>query len=300
MIENLTKGKDCSYEWIDITATNEVELEQVAEQYGLHEESISDCLEPAHLPKFEQFKNYTFTILRVFSEAKKNADTVQDITNKIAIFQTSKWIITVHQQPFPPLQRIIDALDSEDNEYTCAQDIYTEILNFGLQTFNDPGKDLAKSIEYFETQVFLTKRNAPLLKGMYFLKRKIDVIRRMLLLTYDIVDKTDATGKSNAYTRDVRDLYIKQRSLYDSLSDNTNHLLNIYFNISSQRTNETMRVLTIFSVFFLPLTFIVGVYGMNFQHMPELRARYGYPITMASMVVMVIVIYVWFKRKKWL
>jgi magnesium transporter len=84
------------------------------------------------------------------------------------------------------------------------------------------------------------------------------------------------------------------------MSENTNHLLNIYFNISSQRTNETMRVLTIFSVFFMPLTFIVGIYGMNFHNMPELSWQYGYPATIAAMAIVTIVIYSWFRRKKWL
>jgi magnesium transporter len=84
------------------------------------------------------------------------------------------------------------------------------------------------------------------------------------------------------------------------MSENANHLLNIYFNISSQRTNETMRVLTIFSVFFMPLTFIVGIYGMNFHNMPELGWKWGYPLTLATMAVVTIIIYLWFRRKKWL
>src|SRR5690606_343613 len=108
-------------------------------------------------------------------------------------------------------------------------------------------------------------RQKPVLKGLYFIKRKVDVIRRILLLTYEAVDKLDPPDKTNAYSRDIRDLYIKQQTIFDTLSENTNHLLNIYFNISSQRTNETIRVLTIFSVFFMPLTFIVGIYGMNFK-----------------------------------
>jgi magnesium transporter len=80
---------------------------------------------------------------------------------------------------------------------------------------------------------------------------------------YDIINQIDADTKSNAYTRDIRDLYIMQQNVFDALSDNTNHLLNIYFNIASQKTNEPIRVLTIFSVFFLPLTFIAGIYRMN-------------------------------------
>jgi magnesium transporter len=122
----------------------------------------------------------------------------------------------------------------------------------------------------------------------------------MLLLTQEIIDKIDPADASNAYTRDVRDMHVKQKNLYDVLSENSNHLLNIYFNISSQRTNKTMRVLTIFSVFFMPLTFIAGIYGMNFQYMPELRWKYGYPAMLALMAVVVVAIYIWFRKKRWL
>lgn len=299
MVENLTSGKGCSYEWIDINDPQPEELEGIARQYGLHEESVRDCLQPGHLPKYEHFRNYTFIILRVYFETGAEADTVQEITNKIAIFLTEDRIITIHRHTLAPLQYISNTILAE-NECKLPLHVFTEIVKAGLHTYDEPGKKLAEEIEYYETQVFLTQRQVSLLKGLYFIKRKLDVIRRLLLLTYEIVDKIDPASTSNAYTRDVRDLYVKQKSLYDSLSDNTNHLLNLYFNISSQRTNETMRVLTIFSVFFMPLTFIVGIYGMNFQHMPELRSHYGYPIVLVVMAAVIVVIYTWFRRKKWL
>ncbi len=76
--------------------------------------------------------------------------------------------------------------------------------------------------------------------------------------------------------------------------------MNIYISFSSQKTNEVMKILTIFSVFFMPITFIVGIYGMNFDYMPELSKRWGYPIVLLIMAVVTVIIYQWFKRKKWL
>ncbi|MES2704225.1 MAG: CorA family divalent cation transporter [Bacteroidota bacterium] len=299
MVRNLTANKDCDYEWIDITNPMPEELQPLSQKYGLHEASLKDCLQPGHLPKYEQFRNYTFMILRVYSEVDKEADTVQEITNKIAIFMSDKFLITIHRKSCPPLERLEQEFIQE-KECRIPIHLLTEIVKAGLHTFDDPGYKITESIEYYETQVFLTTRQVQILKGLYFIKRKLDVIRRLLLLSYDIVDKIDPAGSSNAYTRDVRDLYVKQRNLYDALSDNTNHLVNIYFNISAQRTNDTIRVLTIFSVFFMPLTFIVGIYGMNFQHMPELTWKFGYPFAMGLMAVVVIGIYIWFKKKKWL
>jgi magnesium transporter len=79
-----------------------------------------------------------------------------------------------------------------------------------------------------------------------------------------------------------------------------NQLLSIHFNVSTQRVNEVILVLTLFSVFFMPLTFIVGVYGMNFKVMPEIDWKYGYPAVWGLMVLVVLIIWQWFKRKKWL
>lgn len=299
MIRNLTADRGFPYEWIDVINPSLEEMEQLAEQYKLHEASVDDCMQPGHLPKYEQFKNYTFVIFRVYAESEKDADTVRGLTDKLAIFITDKYIMTVHNRSMPQLDHISDVL-LEENECEMPLHVLIEIVLAGLHTYDEPAQKISQLIDYYEAQVFLTTRKVPLLKGIYFIKRKLDVIRRMLLLIYDIVDKIDYTGSSNAFTRDVRDLYVKQKSLYDSMSDNTNQLLNIYFNISSQRTNETMRILTIFSVFFLPLTFIVGLYGMNFSFMPELTWRYGYPFVIILMVTVIILTYLYFKKKKWM
>lgn len=300
MIRNLAERNVHSYEWIDILAPDLNDLHEVADRYGLHEASVTDSLQPDHLPKYERIKNYTFIILRVFgSENDVEADTVQEVTNKIAVFISEKFIITIHRYEWQPLERISQNF-VDTGECREPFHVLVEIVRAALLSYELPGRKLTSSIDYYEEQVFLKQRKAPLLKGLYFLKRKIDVIRRILLLTYEIIDRIDPPEKSNTYTRDVRDLYIKQQSIFDSLFENTNHLLAIYFNVSAQRTNEIIRILTIFSVFFMPLTFIVGIYGMNFDFMPELKWRWGYPGVMILMAVIVLVIYIWFKRKKWL
>jgi magnesium transporter len=86
----------------------------------------------------------------------------------------------------------------------------------------------------------------------------------------------------------------------DELLEEVNSLLSIQLALASHRTNEVVRVLTVFSVFFLPLTFIVGIYGMNFDFMPELRQRWGYPAVLAGMGAVTLAIYLWFRRRGWL
>lgn len=300
MIRNYSKENQEDFEWLDVLAPTKEEIHEIASKHDLHEESINDCLQPGHLPKYERFKGYTFIIVRVYFPIKdQEADTVQELTNKVAIFISDKYIITVHKNEWSPLE-MISREHVESGECKNPKHVLTEIVKAALHSFGAPGDKLTQHIEYYEEQVFLNFRNVSFLKGLYFIKRKIDVIRRLLLLSHEIVDKIDNPERGDAYTRECRDMYVKQQSLYDSLLDQATHLLNIYFNISSQRTNETMRVLTIFSVFFMPLTFIVGVYGMNFKFMPELDQKWGYPGVMVLMAFVTVVVYIWFKKKRWL
>jgi magnesium transporter len=88
--------------------------------------------------------------------------------------------------------------------------------------------------------------------------------------------------------------------MVESNHEDINNLMNIYLSISSQRNNEVMRTLTMFTAFFLPTTFIVGLYGMNFEHMPELKHPAGYPVVIGLMILVTMVIYLWFKRKGWM
>jgi magnesium transporter len=87
---------------------------------------------------------------------------------------------------------------------------------------------------------------------------------------------------------------------YEQLTEDALNLVSMYMSISANKSNEVMKVLTIFSAYFLPLTFIVGVYGMNFEFMPELEWTFGYPLVIGLMVLVFILIYSWFRRKKWL
>jgi magnesium transporter len=300
MIRTVASKEEWGFEWIDVASPDRSDIQKVAEKFGLHEASVEDSMQADHLPKYEKLKNYGFVIMRVYSVTRESeADTVQELTNKIAIFYSDTFIVTVHKFDWKEMEKI-DQEFVKSGECHNSFHLFNEIMRYGLMTFDVPASKLTHTIDYLEERVFLKNKNVPLLRNLYFLKRKVDVIRHILLLSYDIIDHIDPPGTSNEYTRDIRDLYVKQQSIFDSLAENTNHLLAIYFNISSQRTNETIRVLTIFSVFFMPLTFIVGIYGMNFDFMPELRQKWGYPGVMALMLVIVVAIYIWFKKKKWL
>lgn len=300
MIQILASKADLGFDWVDLSAPTNEEIRQVAEQYALHEASIKDCMQPDHLPKYELFENYTFVIFRVLAANHPHeADTIQELTNKISIFFTSDYLITVHRAE-NDLIDLVKGKRIDSGRCDSTLHLLNSLIRESILTFEQPGIKLSESLDYYEERVFLRQRKSPILRGLYFVKRKIDVIRKLMLLSYEIIDNIDLTGHSDVYTRDLRDLYIRTQTLFDNLSENTAQLLSIYFSIASQRTNEIMRVLTIFSVFFMPLTFIAGIYGMNFKFMPELDWHYGYPAVMIIMGGIATGIYFWFKRKGWL
>lgn len=300
MIQLLASKEQNGFDWVDLSAPTDDEIREVAGKYTLHEASIKDCMQPDHLPKYELFDNYTFVIFRVFSPNHVHeADTIQELTNKISIFFNTDYIVTVHRAEGNLIDLIkTKRIDTGKCDNTMC--LLNSMIRESILTFEKPGFKLSESLDYYEERVFLRQRTSPILRGLYFVKRKIDVIRRVMLLSYEIVDNIDSEEQSDVYTRDLRDLYVRTQTFFDNLSENTAQLLSVYFSLASQRTNEIMRILTIFSVFFMPLTFVVGVYGMNFRHMPELAWYYGYPAVMLLMVGLSIGIYFWFKRKGWL
>jgi len=123
----------------------------------------------------------------------------------------------------------------------------------------------------------------------------------MIFLTKDVLKSLNIESRTHRpLVQDLIETADRLFFLADQLLENTNTLLSMHISLSSQRTNEVMRVLTLFSVFFLPLTFIVGIYGMNFKYMPELYHPLGYPLILFVMLLVVVGVFLWFRRKGWL
>jgi len=301
MIKNLSKESACNWDWVDVTDPSAEDLQKVAQQYNLHPALVQDSLQPDHLPKYELIQDTVFAIIRVFNkEVGVSGDTVQDLTNKIAIFYNSSFLITIHRTPYSFLDEIEKSAIAK-GECAAPFNLFILIIKEALTSFEQPGIKLAADLDYFESKVFLRRtQHYPLTNGMYWLKRKAEVSKRVLNLSKIVLDNLSRENQNDPYIQDIQDMYLRLQTMYEEIDNSTNNLLNIHIGLASQRTNEVMRVLTIFSVFFLPLTFIVGIYGMNFRYMPELESHYGYPMAMLVMLIITLGIYFWFKKKEWL
>lgn len=272
----------------------------MALQYGLHRASVIDSLQPEHLPKFEAIGETAFMIARIYDQkAHLEADTIQELTNKIAIFFSEKYIITIHRNPSDLIQQVKEKY-VDTGQVRASADLLIKLIKATFRTYEEPARNLAEELDYYEAKTFLNQRMPPLTKGLYHLKRKATVCRRVLRLSEVILSNLHLKGFQPTEVQDLKDLYVHVETQFDEINDGTNNLINTYLSLSSQRTNDVMRVLTIFSAFFLPLTFIVGIYGMNFAFMPELEQKYGYPAVVAVMLLVTLCIYLWFRRKGWL
>ncbi len=287
-------------EWIDVFDPAENELEHISEKFNLNSYTVHDSLDPDHLPKYEEHNDTHFIIIRLLREENGKLQTVQNLSTKIAIFYNDKFIVTIHRSEQPLINKIREKYIS-DGKISTTTGVVIKIIRYALTTFEQPALQLSNQIDEFESNLFL-KKNIPenMIEGIYFLKTKVGLYKKLLLLSDEVVKAIRTHGEDRPAWQDTRDLHTKLMLLYDQIHDDANNLLNVFLSLSARKTNDVMKILTIFSVFFMPMTFIVGVYGMNFDFMPELHYKYGYPLTILAMLATSIVILIWFKRKNWM
>lgn len=301
MVQHILSKEQCGFDWYDITNPSENDFKPFIDRLKLHELSVKDCLEVGHLPKIELFPTYEFLIIRSAADNfPENSDLLVEITDRISIFYNEEFVITVHRNPIQHLDKIKQT-DISDKKLKTSKTLINYLISQSLKTFEQKViHTFSEKLDEYEEYVFLHSRRKPFMKKLYYLKRQIDLIRIILTLYKDIVDYFHMPEQLNVYSQNLKELYSRTNTLYRNIAENTSQLLSIYFNIESNHTNEIMRTLTIISVFFMPLTFLVGVYGMNFKYMPELEWKHGYPAIMIFMVLLSVAIYVWFKRRRWL
>jgi magnesium transporter len=296
--------------WLDVVGPTREELREIAGRYALFPTLVEDSLEPEHLPKFEQVEDVTFLIVRAFDEeAAPSAATMQALTRKTAIFCGPEFLITVHRvdQPFLARLRTKWRAAAErrgpgpERRASLGSRLMVDLINGAVDTFERPLETVEDRLDDFESALFGEPDVGRVLREVYVLKRRVTLIKRMLWHTLNAVVKLKPRSSASApLFQDARENVESMHFFADELLDDVNNLLHVHLGLASHRTNQIVRVLTVFSVFFMPLTFIVGVYGMNFSFMPELTHRLGYPAVWAVMIGVTIAIYFWFRHRGWL
>ncbi len=285
--------------WIDILNPSKEEMEKLSKEYALDEHIVRDCMEPEHLPKYELVDDVHFLILRFYApEEDKAVPTIQELTNKIAIFYTDKFIITIHRKELSFVDDILKKFSTK--KCSSITELVVKIIWHALETFSKPAILLSDKVDFYESEIMLRKSSEDQVQTLYLIKHKASVIHKVLMLMAEPINHQHPEKKDKSAVQDMRDQYLKMLTLHNQVLDDVNNLMNLTMSISAKRTNEVMRVLTIFSVFFMPLTFIAGIYGMNFKFMPELNHKWSYPAVLFVMALVTVIIYFWFKRKRWI
>ncbi|HLN54242.1 MAG TPA: CorA family divalent cation transporter [Lentimicrobium sp.] len=281
-----------NFTWIDIINPHKEQLEEIAHENNLDYYQVLDSMEHGHLPKFEKITDYNFIILRAFTGKKNDRrSTVSELSNKIAFFYNHEKIITVHREKFLFLENL-------EGEFKNVSHFLIHVINEMAESFVEPSEWHSNRIDEIEKVIFLKDMSRISLEELYFQKSQTRIIKKLLQITQDVVNRVEVESGNFAALQDVKDKIMRLILIYDEAVEDANNLMNTYLAITAVKSNEVMKLLTIFSAFFLPLTFIVGVYGMNFRFMPELNWKYGYLWSLALMVVVSAFIYLWFRKKK--
>jgi magnesium transporter len=281
-----------NFTWIDILNPDKGQITELSAQYNLDFFQIKDSLEIGHLPKIENYADYSFIILRAFTGNMAERQTnINKLTNKVAFFVSEKRLITIRRAKF-------HFFDEVEQDFQQVEELLIYLMRKMVRSYDDPIAFLAKKVEMLEHSVFVRSNHKISLEDLYYHKAQSRIAKKVLQYSQTVVNQIVVKDKIKPSLQDIKDQVLGLIHNCDEVIDDTNNLLNTYLSINAQKSNDVMKLLTVFSAFFLPLTFIVGVYGMNFDYMPELRHEYGYFAVMGLMLLIVIWIYIWFRRRK--
>lgn len=292
--------RDSLCEWIDVEAPTEEDLKFLHERYEINHLLLEDTLDPNHLPKYEEDGSVKFFLLRESTELeRKTLNTISDISTKIGIFLINNTIITIHRMKTKSIVHTKKELSSTEGN-TTPDKIALMIALLIMKSFDDESVSLMETMDNIENEIFLKNTNhTNQIRRLYKLKRKSGLNSRVLTISTDAIDKFKLLNLQDSEVVDLKDKHKDVVADFDHLNIQITNLISMFLALSDQKANQVMKVLAIYSVYFLPITFIAGVYGMNFDHMPELHQKNGYFFTLGLMAVVVICTFIYARRKQW-
>ncbi|QQR80891.1 MAG: hypothetical protein IPJ69_01700 [Deltaproteobacteria bacterium] len=286
--------------WVDIENPTESDLEALSKEYQIPFHALKDCLQADHLPKYEELDGIHFLILRLMDDqAADMAKSIQGLTRKVAIFQKTDFVLTIHRSEMKIWTDFKEK--KRKNAQSPSTDwLVSQMMKCVFHSFEPFLFKIEDKLSTVSAKVFSSHTTPLNLEKFHQVIRKVSLIRRILRMQVDVIFNFEPfVSESETYLKDAHEegdrVYFFADDLYEAM-----HLtLQTYFSQSSHRTNEIMRVLTIFSALFLPITFLAGVYGMNFDYMPELRKPWAYPLCLLSMGLVSVGIFIWARKKGW-
>ncbi|WP_282089109.1 magnesium/cobalt transporter CorA [Aquimarina algiphila] len=298
------KGNDHT-SWININGLSHTkEITRIGEFYGLHPLLLEDIVNTNQRAKIEEYETHIFLVLKMMYFNKKQEFTVEHIS----IVLGKGYVITFQESE----EDIFDPLRSRiSNSKSRIRNSSSDYLGYSLldavfDNYFVVIEHLGDKVELLEDELFNEKTNSNITQDIQSLKREILRIRRSVLPLREVIGRiikseTDLIQEKNKdYFRDLYDHIIHVHENIDVYREMIWGLMDMYMTTISNKMNGIMKVLTIISTIFIPLTFIVGVYGMNFEYIPELKWKYSYYVLWGIMFLLFLALLIFFRKKKWL
>ncbi len=290
--------------WINVVGLSDTALiEKLGACFGLHPLILEDIVNTEQRPKIEDYNGYLFIVLRMLSYENQTR-TVH--SEQVSLVLGRGFVISFQEDPWDVWDVIRERIRGnkgrirKGNADYLAYSLMDAVVDNYFIILEKSGEDI-EDIE----ETLINSPSKQLLPAIYQLKREMINLRRSVWPLRETVNSIlhsenaligDAT---RLYFRDIYDHTIQVIDTIESFRDLVSGMLDIYLSSVSNRLNEIMKVLTILSAIFIPLTLVAGIYGMNFEHMPELRQPWGYPAVLIFMALAAGTMLAYFKRKKW-
>jgi len=292
--------------WINIESIHRADIiEAIGKCFGIHPLVIEDVMSIGQRPKMETYDGYIFIVLRMLKYSEKRSE-IED--EQLSLIVGQNFVISFQESGikgdvFDPIRvRIREGkgyIRKMKSDYLAYALIDVIVDNYFA--IIEKLEDKSEKVE----ELILTNPSPYTLQEINLLKRKLIFVRKALWPlreAINILERGESeifSANTLLYLRDIYDHTVQLIDTIDSLREIAADMTNVHISNISNKLSEVMKVLTIISTIFMPLTFLAGLYGMNFIHMPELKWRLGYPILLLVMIIISISMIIYFRRKKW-
>ncbi len=305
-IEDCFPFKDApTVSWVNIDGLHEVGLiEELGQHFDIHSLVLEDILHTEQRPKVEVFENYIFVVIKMLYHDNKNDD-IRD--EQFSLILGKNFVITFQEKVgdvFEPIRERIRAGKLRVRKRKADYLTYT-LIDAIVDNYFVILELLSDKIEVLEDEL-LENPSPDTLQKIYKLKRKMIVLRKSIwplreaISTLERSESNLIDESTGVFLRDVYDHTIQVIDTVESIRDMMAGMLDTYLSSVSNKMNEVMKVLTIIATIFIPLTFIAGIYGMNFEYMPELKWHGSYFVLWGVMLLILVGMVHYFRKKKWL
>lgn len=297
--------------WINVDGLHQVDLiEKLCSGFGLHPLTVEDILNTTQRPKLDIFEDYLFLVLKMQTY---NAESGRVDMEQVSFVLGGNYLISFQEKPGDTFDGVRNRLRNQKGRISKMKADYLiyALLDSIIDNYFTVLEEISGEIEEIEEKL-ISSPSPETLQKIHILKREMIMLRKSVWPLREVInslirdEEIDLISDSiYFYLKDLYDHTIQVIDTIETFRDIISGMLDIYLSSMNNRMNEVMKVLTIFAAIFIPLTFIAGLYGMNFDpeispfNMPELSWYYGYPFALGLMLATALVLLIYFKRKKW-